>query len=42
VEVYSNADRLEIRRRVFHCLYCLDRYAPHPESSISSMIEPDC
>ncbi|KAJ5388372.1 hypothetical protein N7509_010913 [Penicillium cosmopolitanum] len=25
VEVYSNADRLEIRRRVFHCLYCLDR-----------------
>ncbi|KAJ5178996.1 hypothetical protein N7492_002206 [Penicillium capsulatum] len=24
-EVLSNADRLDIRRRVFHCLYCLDR-----------------
>lgn len=34
VEVYSNADRLEIRRRVFHCLYCLDRYAPIPSLPI--------
>lgn len=24
-EVLSNADRLDLRRRVFHCLYCLDR-----------------
>lgn len=26
-EVLSNTDRLSIRRSVFHCLYCLDRYA---------------
>ncbi|KAJ5168215.1 uncharacterized protein N7482_003809 [Penicillium canariense] len=24
-EVLSNPDRLDVRRRVFHCLYCLDR-----------------
>ena len=24
-EVLPNADRLELRRRIFHCLYCLDR-----------------
>ncbi|KAJ5779540.1 hypothetical protein N7457_007260 [Penicillium paradoxum] len=24
-EVTTNADRLDIRRRVFHCIYCLDR-----------------
>ncbi|CAI7598354.1 unnamed protein product [Penicillium bialowiezense] len=24
-EVPTNADRLDIRRRVFHCIYCLDR-----------------
>jgi hypothetical protein len=26
-EVATDADRLDIRRRVFHCIYCLDRYA---------------
>lgn len=33
-EVLSNADRLDIRRRVFHCLYCLDRFVwtPRPLS----------
>lgn len=25
-EVPTNADRLDIRRRVFHCIYCLDRF----------------
>ncbi|KAJ5679518.1 hypothetical protein N7462_007762 [Penicillium macrosclerotiorum] len=24
-EVLSNPDRLDLRRRIFHCLYCLDR-----------------
>ncbi|KAJ6004385.1 hypothetical protein N7499_000450 [Penicillium canescens] len=24
-EVFTNQDRLDIRRRVFHCIYCLDR-----------------
>lgn len=28
VEVLSNADRLDLRRRVFHCLYSLDRFVP--------------
>lgn len=27
-EVLSNTERLSIRQCVFHCLYCLDRYAP--------------
>lgn len=27
-EVIMNPDRLDIRRRVFHCLYCLDRWVP--------------
>lgn len=25
-EVLTNPDRLDIRRRVFHCIYCLDRF----------------
>lgn len=25
-EVSTNPDRLDIRRRVFHCIYCLDRF----------------
>lgn len=25
-EVSTNANRLDIRRRVFHCIYCLDRF----------------
>lgn len=25
-EVISNGDRLDLRRKVFHCAYCLDRY----------------
>lgn len=27
-EVFTNHDRLDIRRRVFHCIYCLDRFVP--------------
>lgn len=29
-EVPTNANRLDIRRRVFHCIYCLDRFVPCP------------
>lgn len=33
-EVVSSADRLDIRRRVFHCTYCLDRYVA-PSSTLN-------
>lgn len=33
-EVMMNPGRLDIRRRVFHCLYCLDRWVPIQSCSI--------
>lgn len=35
VEMTLNADRLDLRRRVFHCLYCLDRLVLFPTDRIA-------
>jgi hypothetical protein len=44
-EVLTNPDRLDIRRRVFHCIYCLDRFVlvllldVHPANPLLQRIE---
>lgn len=34
-EVLTNHDRLDMRRRVFHCIYCLDRFVPFVSSPVA-------